>query len=206
MSPAATTAPASTRPGRRSSSAGRSANGALTGLVESTPWTHFQAGYYTNVFSNFQNGARSTTRSTRPRPTTGPAPSGCSTTLPSATPGRSMSRGGSETPHGATAHAHADARAHPRAPSAPPPPAPPAPAPADAPAAGAGRGQDGQRRAEERQGADQGAGHQPLRRAQGGQQIPVGTTVDTTKGRVTLISGADGKGARPRTSTTASSR
>ena len=39
-----------------------------------------------------------------------------------------------------------------------------------------------------------------------GDQIPVGTTIDTTKGRVTLTSAADASGTtRPRTSTTASS-
>jgi CSLREA domain-containing protein len=35
---------------------GRSANGALTGLVEGTPWSHYQAGYYGAVFSNFAEG------------------------------------------------------------------------------------------------------------------------------------------------------
>ena len=82
--------------------------------------------------------------------------------------------------------------------SSPQPPTPtptPTPPPDAGPAAAAaGRRRGGQRRGQERQGADQGARHQPLRRAQGGEQIPVGTTVDTTKGRVTLTSAADGSG------------
>jgi CSLREA domain-containing protein len=32
---------------------GRSENGALTGLVEQTPWSHYQSGYYDDVFDNF---------------------------------------------------------------------------------------------------------------------------------------------------------
>jgi len=32
---------------------GRSVNGALTGLVEETPWSHYQSGHYAEVFRNF---------------------------------------------------------------------------------------------------------------------------------------------------------
>ena len=35
---------------------GASANGALTGLVEDTPWSHYQSGEYTSVFDNFAGG------------------------------------------------------------------------------------------------------------------------------------------------------
>ena len=34
---------------------GLSDNGALTGLVETTPWAHYQSGYYSSVFSDFRS-------------------------------------------------------------------------------------------------------------------------------------------------------
>jgi CSLREA domain-containing protein len=36
---------------------GLSANGALTGLVERTPWSHYQSGHYSEIFFNFSSGA-----------------------------------------------------------------------------------------------------------------------------------------------------
>ncbi len=34
---------------------GLSENGALTGLVETTPWAHYQSGYYSSVFNDFRS-------------------------------------------------------------------------------------------------------------------------------------------------------
>ena len=82
---------------------------------------------------------------------------------------------------------------------------------------GAGRGQERQRAAQERHGEDpparDGAGSSGSRR---GEQIPVGTTVDTLKGRVTLVAAGgqtadfyggifkigQGKGSKPLTTLT----
>ena len=54
---APTTARACTPPARRASSAGSTADAPGSGLVEQTPWTHYQQGEYNAIFDDFLDGS-----------------------------------------------------------------------------------------------------------------------------------------------------
>ena len=73
---------------------GRSETGVTSGLVESTPWTHFQAGDFGDVFSKFATPS-STTRSIPSSGTTGSVRSGRSLPSRRAQRGPSTSAGDS---------------------------------------------------------------------------------------------------------------
>ena len=73
-------------------------------------------------------------------------------------------------------------------------PPPPQPVVRQAQTAAAGGRRGGQRAAQERDGPGEGARPNRFVELEEGRQIPVGSVVDTTKGRVTIVAAGDQRG------------